>query len=204
MTVNVGAQLYFYRRVGMNTLYKKHKNFSILFLVVVFISALIIIGKAAENEKILPQLLQSVENSTNEISAHTLAKIAVVGGQTLHFETIGLKDNGNDEILSFINECYARATKSGQMRNLMACYIADYQISMMRERLNKKLKLVNLSNDRLQKTLNTLGINDKNIIASFKSQALSSQQEADSWVSSHTVDFYLGCVENGVGSAQCK
>lgn len=168
---------------------------------------------ASSSEKIdvLSQLLNNVKLSTTKTDPDFLAKIGIVSGQALSMVSSS-RNNDVHWVISFINDCYLTALKSGQMRNITACYIADYEAAdliqrqMLRDEPDKSLSdiFTSASDSKLVGILKQRGVANNKVLNEIQSEVGAMRLKASQWKSTLTKEQILECIDNGVGSQKCK
>lgn len=120
-----------------------------------------------KNTNIFTQLLSSVSNPTDSINTETLAKIAVVSAKMAVMSGLDYHSN-----LELTKNCYIASFKSKQMRNIVACYILDYEVANRLESAFGKQGLKKQSSKVFQSALNAEGIYNEQIINQLNHEAL--------------------------------
>lgn len=162
---------------------------------------------ATSNTDIVSQIANAVKLSSSELSSELLAKIARICGQRL-YQLSNSHTDGDQYISKFVNDCYEKAKKSGQRKNIMACFIADYEAADLSQRhintLSLKETLTSVAKKKLAKVLNSIGINDEVVVDNIQTEFLSNLLNANFWTAKLTEKQLAKCYEDGVGSSDCN
>jgi hypothetical protein len=155
---------------------------------------------AFEDVPVLQQLLQVVGDKEAINEVEFFSKIGIVSGNALLFEG-GIEKGGPARMNDFINRCYDIAKSSEQVRNMLSCFVADFEVTNVVSRVLKDINIRDATTERFKRTFSELGINSdmrKLIYSEFKE----SYDWASKWRDTRTVSQISECFD-GVGGLEC-
>jgi hypothetical protein len=87
----------------------------------------------AENIPVLQQLLRIIGNEQPTEDTEFFGKVGIVSGNALLFEVRANRELAKNN--AFIEMCYKIAKSSNQMRNILSCFIADFEVASVLSRV---------------------------------------------------------------------
>ncbi|MER8567436.1 hypothetical protein NKH85_15740 [Mesorhizobium sp. M0924] len=171
-------------------------------LAILFVVASTVNGFAFDDVPVLRQLLEAVSDKGQTNDTDFFGRIGIVSGNALIFDERAYKQGGPTKIAQFLDKCYGIARKSGQMRNIMACFIADFELTSVMSRSLNSPTIADTTTDRFKKLVSELGFDkemQKEIYAQFKEGYV----HASKWKETRTIAEISNCIEAGIGGLDC-
>ncbi|MES0094592.1 hypothetical protein [Mesorhizobium sp. M0030] len=171
-------------------------------LATLFLAASVVNVFAFDDVPVLRQLLEVVSDRGQTNETEFFGRIGIVSGNALAFDERSYKKGGPTKIEKFLDRCYGIAKNSGQMRNLMACFIADFELTSVMSRSLKSPTIVDTTTDRFKKFFSELGIN-KNMQQKIYEKFKEGYTHASKWRETRTIAEISSCIQAGIGGLDC-
>lgn len=157
---------------------------------------------AFDDVPVLRQLLKVVGDKEQANDTEFFGRIGIVSGNALIFDKRAYERGGPTKIAKFLDRCYAIANKSGQMRNIMACFVADFELTSAMSRNLNSPTIADTTTDRFRNVFSVLGF-DTNTQKKIYAQFREGYARASKWKETRTVAEISNCIQTGVGGLDC-
>lgn len=171
-------------------------------LATLFVAASVVNVFAFDDVPVLRQLLEVVSDRGQTNETEFFGRIGIVSGNALVFDERSYKKGGPTKIAKFLDRCYDIAKKSGQMRNIMSCFIADFELTSVMSRSLSSPTIADTTTDRFKRVFSELGF-DKNMQQKIYAQFKDGYIHALKWKETRTVEEISNCINAGVGGLEC-
>jgi TPR repeat protein len=127
-----------------------------------------------------------------------MSRTALLVGHHFLYELGVMEPGGNEKFISFTRDCYDKAFSSGEMKSIMACYIA---INVVTNQVERALKVnIRAKFDALLiEKLSEQEITDKTLLKQIFSEFEAAWKTESNWIETQTVKQVIGCIEFGIG-----
>ncbi|MFK0689531.1 hypothetical protein ACFX5Q_15160 [Mesorhizobium sp. IMUNJ 23033] len=157
---------------------------------------------AFEDVPVLRQLLEVVGDKEQTNDTEFFGRIGIVSGNALIFDKRTYERGGPTKIAKFLDRCYAIAKNSGQMRNIMACFVADFELTSAMSRSLNSPTIADTTTNRFKNLFSVLGF-DKNMQQKIYAQFKEVYIRASKWRETRTIAEISNCIKAGVGGLDC-
>lgn len=167
-----------------------------------FVVASVVHVFAFDDIPVLRQLLEVVSDKGQTNDTEFFGRIGIVSGNALIFDERAYEQGGPTKITELLDRCYNIAENSGQMRNIMACFIADFELTSVMGRNLNSPTIADTTTDRFKKSFSELGF-DKNMQKNIYAQFKEGYVHASKWKETRTIAEISNCIKAGVGGLDC-
>lgn len=147
---------------------------------------------ASVSNSVVDQLLAAVRSDQQSHTARELARMGVVAGSSLTLQP-GIANP--QAITDVIDDCYESAVKSGQVRNILGCYVMDRKVTDEADRvLDSQGRISRQTQERFNGVFQGLGVTNP-VKTSIHNEFEAEWRSANKWLSSLTIRQAMACME---------